>query len=192
MNPPVYGAHPETAEALYRERAHLVAHLAALYPSCIGPADDVDEPGWAIVYISGPAGQMTWHIAPRDLDLFGHVHVGAGEWDGHTTAEKYRRLDTLSAAHGRRTVSGRAAYEAYIAALGWVTAVRWDDADDAYRAAWDAAAKVARADLLAERDFRLTGLVAEIIGKVEAFAEGVQPITAADLARWHKSAEGAA
>lgn len=54
---------------LYRERAHLVAHLAALYPS-------------AIV-----------------LDLFPHVERVASnvaEWDGHSTEQKYRRLDNLT------------------------------------------------------------------------------------------------
>ena len=87
---------PGGMDSLYRERAHLVAHLAAIYPSCIGPAPDAD--GWALVCVTTPEGQMTWHIGYRDLDLFGHVHVGVDEWDGHTTAEKYRRLDALTAA----------------------------------------------------------------------------------------------
>jgi len=84
----------EQLNAVYRERAHLVAYLAAAYPSCIGPAPDAE--GWAIVYVATPE-QMTWHIGYRDLDLFGHVHVGLDEWDGHTTAEKYARLDKLTA-----------------------------------------------------------------------------------------------
>src|SRR5690606_39189045 len=48
-----------------------------------------------------PAGQLTWHLAPNDLDLFPHVPVVAPDhprarWDGHTTPEKYRRLDALN------------------------------------------------------------------------------------------------
>ncbi len=32
-------------------------------------------------------------INPADIDLFGHVTVGTGTWDGHDTEEKYARLD---------------------------------------------------------------------------------------------------
>jgi hypothetical protein len=97
----VEGPPPDSeADALYRERAHLVSHLTVLYPSCIGPAPDVDEPGWALVFVETSEGQMTWHIAPRDLDLFGHLQIRTPEWDGHTTAEKYRRLDALTATVG--------------------------------------------------------------------------------------------
>lgn len=79
--------------AIYRERAHLVAHLAALYPSHIGHTD-IDEPEWAVVTISLPTGQATWHVAPDDMDLFGHVRTDISEpWDGHTTEQKYARLD---------------------------------------------------------------------------------------------------
>lgn len=84
--------------ALYRERAHLVALLASTHPSILVPADDY--PGWGIVYVNTPAGQMSWHIAPADLDLFAGV-CAVGEryaWDGHTTEEKYRRMRTLALA----------------------------------------------------------------------------------------------
>ncbi len=81
--------------AVYRERARLVAYLAACYPSVLCPASDVDDDGWSIVYVSTPRGQMSWHISPADLILFGHVPVGAAEWDGHTTEEKYERLAEL-------------------------------------------------------------------------------------------------
>lgn len=80
-------------DAVYRERAHLVAHLAAVYPSCIGYTDP-SEPDWAVVTVSLPTGQACWHVAPDDMDLFGHVAAtGAELWDGHSTAEKYERLD---------------------------------------------------------------------------------------------------
>ena len=77
---------------VYRERAHLVAHLAAVYPSRIGYTDP-SEPEWAVVSISLPTGQVTWHVAPDDMDLFTHVRSGVEAWDGHTTDEKYARLD---------------------------------------------------------------------------------------------------
>lgn len=81
---------------VYRERAHLVAFLAATYDSTIGFTDP-NEPDWAVVTISTPEGQMTWHISPDDMDLFGHVddHPDA-YYDGHTTEEKYERLRALT------------------------------------------------------------------------------------------------
>lgn len=90
-----------TAEAerdgAYRERAHLLALLAALHPSVIAPAPDVDEPGWQILYLQIGGRQASWHIAPRDAELFAHVeHVPAddrrAQWDGHTTEEKYAHI----------------------------------------------------------------------------------------------------
>lgn len=87
---------------VYRERAHLVAHLAARpdYPSVLSYSDP-DEPEWPVLTVHTPAGQLTWHIAPADLDLFAHVPVVAADdplarWDGHTTDEKYARLRGLT------------------------------------------------------------------------------------------------
>lgn len=80
---------------VYRERAHLVAHLARLHPSVIGV--DPKEPDWAVVYIETPKGQLSWHIASDDMDLFSDVpFLGSAKWDGHTTEEKYERLRALS------------------------------------------------------------------------------------------------
>lgn len=87
---------------LYRERAHLVAHLAAVYPSRIGV--DPAEPDWPVVYVETEAGQLSWHIAPADLSLFSHVPRGDVDWDGHSTALKYQRLDNLT-----RTIAARGA-----------------------------------------------------------------------------------
>lgn len=83
---------------IYRERAHLVALLAALYPSHIGYTDP-DEPDWPVVIIETPNGQMSWHIAPDDVDLFTHVRPtdrACRGWDGHTTEEKYDRIRLLT------------------------------------------------------------------------------------------------
>lgn len=77
---------------VYRERAHLLAHLATFYPSHI-QHDPVDFE-WSVLYISLPTGQVTWHISDADMDLFEHVRTDTYEtWDGHTTDEKYARLD---------------------------------------------------------------------------------------------------
>lgn len=97
----------ERAEAerdgAYRERAQLLAWLAALHPAVRTPATDIDEPGWQILYLRPAAGgQMSWHIAPRDADLLGHVEQvpvddERAQWDGHTTEEKYQRIASLTA-----------------------------------------------------------------------------------------------
>ncbi|MFI8360741.1 hypothetical protein ACIGD1_11335 [Streptomyces sp. NPDC085612] len=82
----------------YRERAQLVAHLASLYPSQIAYTDP-DTPEWAVVTIEAPTGQMSWHVAPADMDLFDHVERQNGlvlPWDGHTTEQKYERLQQLT------------------------------------------------------------------------------------------------
>ena len=94
-----YMAAAERAEAerdgAYRERAHLVALLAAMTPGAvIAPALDIDEPGWWIAYLTIGGRQCSWHISPRDATLFGHVeHVTVddprAQWDGHSTEEKY-------------------------------------------------------------------------------------------------------
>jgi hypothetical protein len=70
----------------------LVAHLAAVYPSV--RTIDPDEPSApTVVTIQLPTGPAGWHIAPRDLHLFAHVHPGDNHYDGYDTEEKYRRLD---------------------------------------------------------------------------------------------------
>ncbi|MGN7139046.1 hypothetical protein [Streptomyces pseudogriseolus] len=85
-------------DGAYRERAHLVALLAAMTDGAvIAPAPDVDEPGWQIAYLTIGGHQATWHISPRDADLFAHIEpVGPddprAQWDGHGTELKYARI----------------------------------------------------------------------------------------------------
>ncbi|MFE5582527.1 hypothetical protein [Kitasatospora sp. NPDC056531] len=88
-------------DGAYRERAHLTAWLATIYPAVITPATDIDEDGWQILYITADRHQLSWHIHPRDTDLYAHVeHVSAddprAQWDGHTTEQKYAAIRSLS------------------------------------------------------------------------------------------------
>lgn len=82
--------------ALYRERAHLTAFLAACYPSVQCPDFDDDE--YRLLYVATPTGQMSWHVHEDDAaDLLGHVPEDeAAEWDGHTTEQKYGRLAEMT------------------------------------------------------------------------------------------------
>jgi hypothetical protein len=89
-------------DGAYRERAQLLALLAALYPSVIAPAPDVEEDGWQILYLRIGGKQASWHIAPRDAELYAHVeHVPAddrrAQWDGHTTEQKYAHIGQYAA-----------------------------------------------------------------------------------------------
>jgi len=91
------GAEAERDRA-YCERSYLIALLAAMTDGAvIAYAADVDEPGWQIVYLTIGGRQCTWHIAPRDADLFQHVERvdiadPRAQWDGHTTEEKYEHI----------------------------------------------------------------------------------------------------
>lgn len=97
-------------DGAYRERAQLLAWLAALHPAVRTLAPDVTEPGWQILYLNPTTGgQMSWHIAPQDIELFEHVEyvpAGSGDqralWDGHTTEQKYDRIATVTAELAQR------------------------------------------------------------------------------------------
>lgn len=97
----------EQLRPVYRERARLVAVLAALFPA-VWAYSDPAAPEWPVVYVDIPQGQCSWHLSAEDLDLFGHVPQVAPDdprarWDGHTTDEKYQRLAGLA-----RASTGRA------------------------------------------------------------------------------------
>lgn len=84
---------------VYRERAHLVALLAGILPSHMGYTDP-GAPDWPVVIIEGPYGQLSWHVSPRDIDLFANVRAtneNDRPWDGHTTGEKYGRVREMIA-----------------------------------------------------------------------------------------------
>jgi hypothetical protein len=88
-------------DGAYRERAQLLAWLAALHPAVITPALDFDQAGWWLLYITTPAGQLSWHISPRDAGLLAHVErvepdYPRAQWDGHTTEAKYERVASFT------------------------------------------------------------------------------------------------
>ncbi len=81
-------------DTAYYERNAVVAFLAKLFPS--GTKRTV-IPGWepewhGCVYIDLPGGQASWHYHDRDAHLFADLPIYPGEWDGHTTEEKYASM----------------------------------------------------------------------------------------------------
>lgn len=92
---------PAEERALYRERAHLVALLASTWPAVLRIDPTSPPPAAAVLYLTTPRGQLSWHIAANDLDLFGHVDAADPDqpdpWDGHSTAAKYQRIRDLTA-----------------------------------------------------------------------------------------------
>jgi len=82
---------------IYRERAHLVSLLSRIFPSYLARPDDASEGFDLAVFVDTHEGQLSWHLANKDVDLFDHLKVReVSGWDGHTTEEKYARIDRIS------------------------------------------------------------------------------------------------
>jgi hypothetical protein len=72
----------------YRRRYELVfeaMHVALELGINAGVKNDPNEPHWPLVFIDLPTGQVSWHVLEYQED-----------WDGHDTAEKYRRCQEYS------------------------------------------------------------------------------------------------
>ena len=86
----------DTVDFVYHERDQLVAALSKCFPAWLGRHQGEWEDDWRwIVYIKLPTGQVSWHIHDSEMDLFTHLEMGDEKWDGHTTEEKYKRLNSL-------------------------------------------------------------------------------------------------
>lgn len=88
---------PTETNRAYAERNRLVRFLAAVFPSGIRCTE---IPGWDpewhnCVYVDTPCGQLSWHYHDREAGLFAGLPEYTQPWDGHTTEEKYRRLEEL-------------------------------------------------------------------------------------------------
>lgn len=83
----------------YHERNMLVQALTKLWPSHLTKHSEMDldwDPEWLnIVCVHSPMGQLTWHIHERELPMFDHLALWPNDWDGHSTNEKYDRLQRL-------------------------------------------------------------------------------------------------
>ncbi len=80
---------PEQLSAMYRARMEYLWHAVAFASAAgfrVGVKIDPAQPGWPVVYIDLPTGQVSWHIPEY-----------AGEYDGHTTEHKYNRIEAFAA-----------------------------------------------------------------------------------------------
>lgn len=79
----------------YLERNRLVSLLARLYPSGLRRTDieGWDSEWHGCVMIDSPVGQLSWHYHDSQAHLFEGLPQYEGDWDGHTTAEKYARIE---------------------------------------------------------------------------------------------------
>lgn len=89
-------------DAAYLERNRVVAALAKTVITAGGVAGIARTAieGWSddwhgCVYIDLPTGQASWHYHDSHAWLFADLPPYLGKWDGHTTDEKYARLEAL-------------------------------------------------------------------------------------------------
>jgi hypothetical protein len=93
-------------DVAYAERNRVVAALARMalgrsWRTGIRPHEPDPDPTWDedwknVVLINLPTGQVSWHYHDSDRPLFAWLPPYRWPWDGHDTAEKYRRLAALS------------------------------------------------------------------------------------------------
>lgn len=81
-------------DCAYEERNRVVAALATLVPSGVKKTDiEGWDPEWhGCVFIDMSCGQLSWHYHDSQAYLFDGLPAYSGEWDGHSTTEKYERL----------------------------------------------------------------------------------------------------
>lgn len=86
-------------DGAYLERNRLVALLAKLFPSGIKRTaiEGWSEDWHGCVFIDLPNGQASWHYHDSQAFLFDGLPPYSGDWDGHTTDEKYARIASLPA-----------------------------------------------------------------------------------------------
>ena len=95
----------KSADSIYHERNLCVAALARLaircgYKSGLGKHEHKEGESWDldwenIVFVELPTGQVSWHIHEKELKHFRFLGEHVRGWDGHTTEEKYKRIDDL-------------------------------------------------------------------------------------------------
>ncbi len=85
--------------SVYSERnmcVALIAQYAVWFGHKVGIKNHVgaewDDEWRNVLFIDLPAGQVSWHLHESELINFPDIGPYDGEWDGHTTEEKYERV----------------------------------------------------------------------------------------------------
>lgn len=102
-------------DAAYLERNQLVAALSKVFPAGIARTtiEGWDSEWHNCVFIDLPTGQASWHYHDSQAHLFAHLSPYWGEWDGHTTEQKYERLAAMAnAANGQHVAECRIVIDA--------------------------------------------------------------------------------
>jgi hypothetical protein len=94
-------------DAAYRERDRVVALVARMAISLgwragLRSHEPDPDPTWDeawknVVLIDLPSGQVSWHYHDSERPLFASLPPYPDHWDGHDTAEKYRRVEAAAA-----------------------------------------------------------------------------------------------
>ena len=86
-------------DSVYQERnlcVALITRLAEMLGYRAGIKEHQGEEwedDWRnVLFIDLPTGQVSWHLHVSELENFPGLPRYLGEWDGHTTEEKYERV----------------------------------------------------------------------------------------------------
>lgn len=92
-------------DAAYEERTRVVALLLTFarrlgFRMGVGKHQDVPGEKWdrewrTLVVVDLPTGQASWHVQEKLAYLFNHFPKYEPKWDGHTTEEKYLRIERM-------------------------------------------------------------------------------------------------
>lgn len=98
-------------DALYQERAQVViafARSAMALGLKVGFAlDPAEGPEWPVLFVDLPTGQVSWHLTAQQRATVPDIGEYDGEWDGHSTDEKYARLAAWKPNEPRRRRTSR-------------------------------------------------------------------------------------
>ena len=92
-------------DTAYSERNRLAVALARVglvlgWRAGVGTHQDVPGQQWdadwrTLLFIDTPAGQVSWHLHDSERYLVASLPKYPGTWDGHTTAQKWERLERV-------------------------------------------------------------------------------------------------
>jgi len=89
-------SHKDEAYLERNQCVALIARMAMALGYWAGTArtaiEDWSDDWHGCVYIDLPAGQVSWHYHDSQAHLFDWLPPYCGDWDGHDTPEKYRRV----------------------------------------------------------------------------------------------------